>query len=163
MRRFTALIVRDVGREIRVCFWLKQTFLRCRIFYRGNFFFVIFSIKGVNQVWFSSINFTTFLKSFQMFNISMLGGTEKGWLFDSQPFLFRSCSSQKLLLIVVIFALLSITQAELGSALAYRKNYFILYSCPDSTKLIIRSIVASSLCEPYSVLRLAPNILANIW
>jgi hypothetical protein len=35
-----------------------------------------------------------------------------------------NCSrlSQKLLLIVVIFALLSITQAKLGSALAYRKN-----------------------------------------
>jgi hypothetical protein len=36
--------------------------------------------------------------------------------------------SQKLLLIVVIFALLSITQAELGSALAYRKNYLISHS-----------------------------------
>jgi hypothetical protein len=41
-----------------------------------------------------------------------------------------NCSrlSQKLLLIVVIFALLSITQAELGSALAYRKNYLISHS-----------------------------------
>ena len=38
-----------------------------------------------------------------------------------------------------------------------------LYSCPDSIRFIILSIVASSSCDPNSDFRLAPNILANIW